>query len=164
MLIRAATTEDLPAVAAIYAHEAATANSTFDSEPRSLEQWRAKLDSTEPGDHLLVAEEDGELVGHATSSSYRPRPAYRHTREVSVYLTGAAQGRGLGGALYDELLRLLVADRVHLVIAVVALPNDASRALHLRRGFESVGVLNEVGHKFGRWIDTEIFQLRLTTS
>ncbi len=164
MVIRPASAEDLSTVAAVYAHEAATAISTFDSEPRSLEQWRAKLDSTEPGDHLLVAEEEGRLVGYATSGSYRPRPAYRHTREVSVYLTGSAQGRGVGGALYDELLRLLLADRVHLVIAVIALPNDASRALHLRRGFESVGVLREVGHKFGRWIDTEIFQLRLTTS
>lgn len=164
MLIRAATTDDLPAVAAVYAHEAATAISTFDSEPRSSAQWQERLASTEPGDHLLVVEDDSRVVGYATSGSYRPRPAYRHTREVSIYLTEAARGRGAGGALYDELLRLLVVDRVHLAIAVIALPNEPSRALHLGRGFTSVGVLTEVGHKFGRWIDTELFQLRLTPS
>jgi L-amino acid N-acyltransferase YncA len=63
--------------------------------------------------------------------------------------------------LYDALLTALRADGVHLVVAVVALPNDASVALHKQFGFTSVGVLHEVGRKFGRWIDTELFELRL---
>ena len=63
--------------------------------------------------------------------------------------------------LYDALLERLRADGVHLVVAVIALPNDASIALHRAFGFTSVGVLHEVGRKFGRWIDTELFELRL---
>ena len=162
MRIRVATEQDLPAIAAIYAHEAAAGIATFDTEPRTLDQWRERLDARETGDHLLVAEDGGEVVGYAASSSYRPRPAYAHTRETSVYLASPTRGRGAGRLLYDELLQLLRADGVHLVVAVVALPNDASAALHRRCGFVSAGVLHEVGRKFGRWIDTELFELRLT--
>jgi L-amino acid N-acyltransferase YncA len=161
MLIRPATEDDLRAIFDVYAHEAATGFATFDSEPRPLESWRAHLASTERGDHLLVAEEGGVVVGYASSGPYRPRPAYRQTREASVYLTAAARGRGCGRRLYDALLAALRADGMHLVVAVIALPNDASVALHRAVGFTSVGVLHEVGRKFGRWIDTELFELRL---
>src|SRR5688500_15912568 len=161
MLIRPATEDDLPAIHDVYAHQAATGTATFDSEPRPLESWRAHASSTEAGDHLLVAEEDGVVLGYASSGPYRPRPAYTHTREASVYLTDGARGRGCGRLLYDALLERLRADGVHLVVAVIALPNDASIALHRAFGFTSVGVLHEVGRKFGRWIDTELFELRL---
>ena len=161
MLIRPATDGDLAAVSDIYAHEAATGIATFDSEPRALEAWRAHACSTEAGDHLLVAVQDGVVLGYASSGPYRPRPAYAHTREASVYLSDAARGRGCGRLLYDALLSALRTDGVHLVVAVIALPNDASVALHRAFGFTSVGVLHEVGRKFGRWIDTELFELRL---
>ena len=160
MHVREATEQDLSAIADIYAHEVRTAVSTFDLEPPGEDYWLAKLDSREPGDHLLVAEEDG-ILGYAYSSSYRPRPAYRHTRETSVYLADGARGRGLGRALYDDLLARLRADEVHVVVALIALPNPASIALHQALGFEEVGVLREVGRKFGRWIDTAWWQLRL---
>ena len=160
MHVREATKQDLSAIADIYAHEVRTAVSTFDLEPPGEDYWRAKLDSREPGDHLLVAEADG-ILGYAYSSSYRPRPAYRHTRETSVYLADGARGRGLGRTLYDVLLPRLRADEVHAVVALIALPNPASIALHQALGFEEVGVLHEVGRKFGRWIDTAWWQLRL---
>ncbi|MCW2843822.1 MAG: pat [Nocardioides sp.] len=161
MLIRPAAEPDLPAIASIYAHEAATGIATFDTEPRTLAFWESRLAGVETGDHLLVAEDAGEVIAYAMSSAYRPRPAYDRTRETSVYATEAARGRGVGRALYGALLDLLRADEVHLVVAVIALPNDASVALHRAFGFESVGVLHEVGRKFGRWIDTELFELRL---
>lgn len=161
MLIRPATVADLPAVAALYGHEASTGVATFDTEPRPVEAWRTRLESVETGDHLLVAEVEGAVVGYANSASYRPKAAYARTREVSVYVGPHAQGRGAGSALYDELLGLLRTDGIHRAVAVIALPNDASLALHRRHGFSSVGVLHEVGHKFGRWIDTEIVQLSL---
>ncbi len=126
-----------------------------------MSYWEGRLASTEPGDHLLVADAGSEAVGYAYSSSYRPRPAYARTREVSVYLDGSARGLGLGRLLYDELLGRLRADDVHQVLAVIALPNDASEALHRACGFERVGLLPEVGWKFGRWIDTALWGLTL---
>lgn len=153
MLIRPATETDLPAVAAIYEHEVHTGVATFDLEPRPLEVWEGRLASTEPGDHLLVAEADGEVRGYASSSAYRPKAGYRHTRETTIYLADGAQGQGLGRLMYGDLLDLLVADGVHLALAAIALPNPASVALHRTFGFEDVGVMREVGRKLDRWID-----------
>jgi len=161
MLVRPATSADLPAVKAIYDVQVRDGVATFDLEPPPLAYWETRLASTEPGDRVLVADEDGLVLGYAYSSAYRPRPAYRHTRETSVYVDPSALGRGLGRALYDELLARLRADGMRTAVAVVALPNPGSRALHRACGFESVGVLREVGFKHDRWIDTEWWQLAL---
>ena len=161
MHIRPGQDADLDAVAAIYAHEVATGISTFDLVPPPRSSWEARLSGTEPGDHLVVAEVDGEVRGYACSSSYRPRPAYSLTRETSVYLAAEARGRGVARRLYDDLLPRLRDDGVHTALALIALPNDPSMALHRACGFEEVGVLREVGRKFDRWIDTAWFQLML---
>jgi L-amino acid N-acyltransferase YncA len=161
MVIRAATVHDLPAIKGIYDHEVLTGIATFDTEPQPLEKWAALLASTEPGTHVLVAEIDGSVVGYAYSTTYRPRLAYARTRETSVYLAPEAVGRGLGRAAYDVLLARLRADGMHVALAVIALPNPASEALHRAFGFERVGVLPEVGNKFDRWIDTAFWALRL---
>ena len=108
-----------------------------------------------------MAERGGAVVGYAYSASYRTRPAYARTRETSVYLAADAVGQGLGRALYDDLLARLRADGMHIALAVIALPNPASEALHRAYGFERVGVLPEVGYKFDRWIDTAFWALQL---
>ena len=159
--VRSATEADLPAIKDIYDAEVQDGISTFALTAPELCHWSERLHSGTPGDHLVVAEADCGVLGYAFSGPYRPREAYARTREASVYLTRAARGRGIGRLLYDELLGRLRSDGMRLVVAVVALPNDASRALHLGRGFDSVGVLHDVGHKHGRWIDTELFELRL---
>ncbi|HTW16598.1 MAG TPA: GNAT family N-acetyltransferase [Nocardioides sp.] len=161
MLVRSATSADLPAIKTIYDVQVRDGVATFDLEPPPLAYWEARLGSTEPGDHVLVADEEGVVLGYAYSSAYRPRPAYRHTRETSVYVDPAALGRGLGRALYDELLARLRADGMRTAVAVVALPNPGSRGLHRACGFEPVGVLRDVGFKHDRWIDTEWWQLAL---
>jgi phosphinothricin acetyltransferase len=161
MVTRVATEQDLATVKAIYDHQVETGISTFDTSPPPLDYWTARLASTAPGDHLLVAERDGAVLGYAYSSTYRPRSAYDRTRETSVYLDPEAAGQGLGRALYDDLLARLRADGMHVALGVVALPNPASEALHRACGFERVGVLPEVGRKFDRWIDTAFWALRL---
>jgi L-amino acid N-acyltransferase YncA len=153
MTIRAAEESDLTGIAAIYGHEARTGISTFDTEPRSIKQWRERLESTTPGDHLMVATGEETILGYAHSSAYRPKPCYAGTRETSIYLTPEAQGQGLGRQMYDDLLGWLVADGIRTVVAAVALPNPASLGLHRASGFEEVGVMREVGRKFDRWID-----------
>jgi len=181
VVVRPATSGDLEAVAAIYSHSVLTSTATFDVDEPPMSTWQAKLDSTAVGDHFLVAHTlagdslagDGlaaegpvtqgsdRLVGYAYSGAFRNRHAYRHTRETSVYLEPAAMGRGLGTRLYADLLDLLRQDGVHLVVAVVTQPNPASRALHRKLGFTEVGTLDEVGHKFGAYISTTYYQLRL---
>jgi len=162
MTIREATESDLTAIAAIYGHEARTGIATFDTEPRSIDRWRDHLESTDPGDHLLVATDEEVIVGYAHSSAYRPKPCYAATRETSIYLAAEAQGQGLGRQMYDDLLGWLVADGIRTVVAAVALPNPGSLALHRACGFEEVGVMRDVGRKFDRWIDVLWLQKRLT--
>jgi L-amino acid N-acyltransferase YncA len=156
--IRPAQASDLAAVAAIYNAEVVEGVGTFDTEPRGPEHFAHRLSPELLGDAFLVALDGDTVVGFAYSGSFRPRPAYAGTRETSVYLASAARGTGAGRALYTELLSRLDAAGVHTQMAVIALPNDASEALHRALGFERIGVLREVGHKFGRYIDTAWWQ------
>jgi phosphinothricin acetyltransferase len=154
--IRDADAADLAAVGAIYEHEALHGIATFDAMARAPEFWADKL-----GGPLLVAEVAGRLGGFAYAATYRPRPAYDRTREVSVYLAEDARGQGVGKALYAALLERLRAEGVHTALAVIALPNEASVRLHESFGFVHRGTIREVGWKFGRWIDTGFWQLEL---
>ena len=158
VVLRTATAADLPGIAAVYNDAVLHSVATFDVEPQPPELFADRVASTRPGDHVLVAEEGGRVVGMAYAATYRPRPAYDGTRETSVYLAPDARGRGLGRALYDELLRRVDADGVHVCLAVIAQPNGASEALHAAVGFERVGTLREVGCKFDRWVDTAWWQ------
>jgi len=159
--VRPARPADLAAVAAIYAHSVRTSAATFDLDEPPLSHWQAKLNSAVMGDHFLVASDDDGVHGFAYSGAFRSRPAYDRTRESSVYVVPGAMGNGLGTRLYSELLDLLRLDEVHLVVAVVAQPNPASNALHRTLGFTEVGTLDEVGFKFGVYVSTTWFQLRL---
>jgi phosphinothricin acetyltransferase len=148
-------------VAAIYAHAVRTSTATFDIDEPPHSYWQAKLKTTALGDHFLVACDDGGILGFAYSGVFRPRPAYGRTRETSVYLAQGVKRKGLGTRLYNELLDLLRQDGVHLVVAVVSQPNPASNALHRGVGFSEVGTLDEVGFKFGAYVSSTWFQLRL---
>jgi L-amino acid N-acyltransferase YncA len=156
--IRTATEADLAAMAQVYTEAALTSVATFDVDPQPPEHFAGRVASTRPGDHVVVAEEGGVVVGMAYAVPYRPRPAYDLTRETSVYLAGAARGRGLGRQLYAELLRRVDGDGIHVCLAVIAQPNPGSEVLHRAVGFEPVGTLREVGRKFDRWVDTALWQ------
>lgn len=135
---------------------------TFDVEAPPTSYWQAKLDDDGPGTRMLVAvDSDDAVVGFAYSGWFRPRPAYGGTRETSIYLGENARGQGLGRRLYTELVDRLRADGIHLAVAVIAQPNPASDALHLSLGYEVVGTFDEVGYKFGRYVSTRWYQLRL---
>jgi L-amino acid N-acyltransferase YncA len=157
--IRDATLADLAPMAAIYDEQVRTSLATFDTEERGAAYLGEKLADAGGSDVVLVATSGGEVVGYAYSGPFRPRPAYAGTKEVSVYLAPHARGLGLATRLYAVLLARLdeLAD-VHTQVAVIALPNPASEALHRAHGFELVGVLREVGHKFGRFVDTAWYQ------
>ncbi|WP_248581313.1 GNAT family N-acetyltransferase [Nocardioides sp. InS609-2] len=161
-VVRDATRDDIPTMSAIYGREAKEGHAPFDIEPRSDQAWASYVDSRAPGDFALVAADAASgVVGYAYSTSYRPNPAYVHTRESTIYVDPSAQGRGIGHALYAELLGRMRGAGVHVVIAGIALPNEPSIKMHLSCGFEPIGTFREVGRKFGRWIDVEFYELRL---
>ena len=159
--IRRAQALDIEAIARIYGLAIRSSVATFDLDDPPVDHWAAKVDDRSPGNHVLVAERAGELLGFAHSSPFRPRPAYAGTRETSVYVDSGSVGQGVGTTLYGELMARLRQDGIHLAVAVVAEPNPASVALHEHFGFRLVGTLHEVGRKFDRWVDTRWYELLL---
>lgn len=101
----------------------------------------------------LVACDGDRVLGYAYAGRHRERAGYRYSVDVSVYVAEEARGRNIGTMLYTRLFDILGALRFHCALAGIALPNDASVALHRRFGFRDVGVYHEVGYKFGRWLD-----------
>ncbi|GAA3707772.1 GNAT family N-acetyltransferase [Nonomuraea antimicrobica] len=161
--VRALAETDLPAVADVYAHYVTTSVATFDETPPALGEWRAKAEGiTGAGLPFLVAEADGEVAGYAYLSPYRPKAAYRHTFEDSIYLHPGHTGRGLGRLLLGELVARARETPARQLVAVIADSGDpASARLHAAYGFEEAGRLRAVGFKHGRWIDTLLLQLDL---
>ncbi|MDQ3053957.1 MAG: N-acetyltransferase family protein [Actinomycetota bacterium] len=158
--LRQAVSADLPRVTAIYNFYIRHGHATFDDvevRPEDRRTWFETFDADEPY-LLLVAEIDGTVAGYAASSRYRPHPAFAATVESSVYVDHQARGLGLGKRLYDELLALLTEREVHSVLAAVALPNEASIALHLSRGFREVGTFTEYAAKDGQLISSTWFE------
>ena len=161
-VVRPTAEADLDAIAAIYAHYVHSSAVTFHTEAPPAEDWRQRLLSAAETRHpWLVSEVDGEVVGFAYASAFRPRQAYALTAETTVYIRPETVGRGLGRPLYARLLDEATERGFHLAVAGITLPNDASVALHEGVGFEPVGVFREVGHKLGAWHDVGWWQRAL---
>ncbi|MDR8411034.1 N-acetyltransferase family protein [Nonomuraea sp. 3-1Str] len=161
--LRPLSEADLPAVAGIYAHYVDRTVATFDETPPGVEDWRGKAAAIAgAGLPFLVTEEDGEVTGFAYAGPFRPKPAYRHTVEDTIYLAPGATGRGLGRLLLGELIERAARARARQMVAVIADSGDpASLRLHTAFGFEQAGRLRGVGFKHDRWIDTILLQLTL---
>lgn len=155
--VRDAGPEDLPAICAIYAHAAERTPATFDVAGPTLAWWGEVLADR---DHeLLVAADGDRVLGYARTSQHKARPGYATTCETSVYVAESARGRGVGHALYTELLGRLEAAGVRLLaVAGIALPNEASERLHQAHGFTPVGTFHSVGVKFGREWDVRWYE------
>ncbi len=158
MDLRPARPEDAESIRAIYNVEVVSSTVTFDLVPRTEEEQRAWMDAHGGAYPAIVAVEGGLVVGFASLSPYRPRPAYATTVEDSVYVRREHRGRGIGKSLVAEVVRLAGTHGFHSVIARVVGHHEASIGLHLSLGFELVGVEREVGRKFGRWLDVAILQ------
>jgi phosphinothricin acetyltransferase len=163
-MIRFAAPDDADRLCEIYNHYVLTDVATFEEEPVSADEMRQRVEDVQKHFFWLVYEEAGEVIGYAYAGKWKARAAYRHSVELSVYLSPERQGRGIGKQLYAELLRRLRDCDVHSVVGGVAGTNEDSMALHRSFGFEKVAVFRDVGHKFGRWIDVTYFQLLLPSS
>src|SRR5580698_7490172 len=163
-VIRPAGRADAGPIAAIFAHYVTATVTTFEEVPPTAADWGRRLEELAAASlPFLVAEDDGGAVaGYAYASPWRPKPAYRHTVEDTVYISPGLTGRGLGRALLEALLAGCEQAGARQVIEVIAdTGSDASSALHRRCGFTDAGRLAAVGRKHGRWIDTVLMQREL---
>ncbi|QPI48474.1 N-acetyltransferase [Massilia antarctica] len=161
--IRDAGVADAAAIVAIYNHYILTTSVSFEEQSVSEEAMARRIaDLQEAGLPFLAMTEGDTVIGYAYASKWRVRHAYRFAVESSIYLVPGLGGKGRGSALYQALLARLAQGGIHMVIGGVALPNEASVALHEKLGFRKVAHFSEVGFKFGRWIDVAYWELKLT--
>jgi L-amino acid N-acyltransferase YncA len=163
MPIRPAQPRDLAVVTAIYDHAVRHGTASFELEPPDESEMARRYDGLRAGGYpYLVAETDGGIVGYAYAGPYRARPAYRWSVEDSIYIVPQRQGRGIGRALLERLIAEAEAGGFRQMIAVIGdSGNTASIELHRRAGFRLVGTFENVGFKFGRWLDSVLMQRAL---
>jgi phosphinothricin acetyltransferase len=153
--IRPAVRGDLARLTEIYNHYVVNTPVTFDVEPYTVERRAPWFDQFAPAGRyrLLVAEENGAVVGYAGTTRFRPKAAYETTVETTIYCDAQAIGKGVGSQLYGALFDAIQREDIRRIVAGYTLPNAASAALHERFGFQRVGVFTENGRKFGRYWD-----------
>ena len=160
MLIRNATHDDIDAIQRIYAHHVLHGAGSFEEEPPSVETMIERFDLVASRNlPWLVAEMDGVVAGYAYANLYRERSAYRYTLEDAVYIAPDRARSGIGHALLTEILARATAGGFRQMVAVIGdSENYGSIGLHRALGFRRIGTLQEVGFKFGRWLDSVIMQ------
>jgi phosphinothricin acetyltransferase len=161
-MIRPADLSDAAALADIYNYYVLNTTVTFEERAVSPEDMSERVSETfEAGLPWLIAEDGSKVVGFAYASRWKGRCAYRHSVEVTVYLSHSMVSKGIGSALYTVLFDILREKSVHVVLGGISLPNEGSIALHEKFGMTKAAHFEEVGHKFGDWVDVAYWQGRL---
>ena len=156
--IRRAGADDSAAIAALYAPFVATSQATFEEVPPDAAEVARRISGGEIDYPWLVAEEDGRLLGYASSGCFRQRSAYRWAVETGVYVAESAQRRGVARALMAGLIDALVEAGFVTAIASISLPNAASAGLHEALGYTLAGTIKAPGYKLGAWVDIGYWQ------
>ncbi len=159
MIVRKVEIEDAEQIAGIYNFYVENTHHSFEVEPIPLEEMRQRIHALSQSYPYLIAEDEGEIFAFAYASCFKPRSAYKHSAEVSVYVKNDSMQKGIGTKLYERLFAELSKLDVHAIIAGISLPNEASVKLHERFGMEKVAHFREVGFKIGRWIDVGYWEL-----
>ena len=158
--VREALASDLPTINDIYNEYIIHTTITFDEEPWSLQQREQWFSQYTHGPHtVLVAANEGLVVGFAYTSPFRYKSAFQRSAEVTIY-THKEAPKGLGTRLYRALI-LAVEEHFHRLYAMITLPNEKSLALHAKFGFRAVGNLDDVGYKFGRYHSVAIYEKQM---
>ncbi len=153
--IRHAHPSDLPALREITNHYIEHTIANFKTTPLDaleFSNWFDTFSLTGPY-RLLIAEEEGDVLGYAATIQFNPRAGYSSSAAVSIYLHPDKRRKGLGSKLYTELFKILEDSDLHRLYAGITVPNDASIALHAKMGFREAARYSEVGRKFDQWLD-----------
>jgi L-amino acid N-acyltransferase YncA len=159
--LRPVTERDASAICAIYNPYVLETAITFEQTPVAEAAMSLRIREYAALYPWLVAEADGKVVAYAYATRWRTRAAYDYTLESTIYVDEAYTGRGIAKPLYAALLNALKANGMHAVVGCIALPNEASVALHEKCGFVKVAHFPQVGRKFERWVDVGFWQATL---
>ncbi len=151
--LRPATAQDLPAINAIYNHYVLHSTCTYQTVPSTAEEreaWFAQHGEKHP---VIVAEEDGLVIGWGSLSKFHPRQAYENSVEDSIYLHPDWQGHGIGSLLLADLIERARALGHHTMLGGIDADQKGSMALHAKFGFVECALFRQVGYKQDRWLD-----------
>lgn len=161
-IVRKATVSDLTSILEIVNHAILNTTAIYDYDVRTLEEqtiiFESKKDRNFP---TFVAELNNEVVGFGTYDTFRTKIGYRFTVEHSVYVKEGFSGKGIGALLLQKLIETAKEQDYHIMIGVIDASNENSIRFHERFGFQSMGILKEVGFKFERWLDANLMTLKL---
>ena len=162
MNIRCASVDDASAILEIYNWYVVNTTITFETDIITKEDMRQRISEKLTTHDWLIGEVNNKIIGYTYYSTFRPRAAYKHTIESTIYLSQASIGKGYGKVygkvLYGRLIESIKGHGFREVIGVIALPNPGSICLHEKMGFVKIGVLRDVGYKFGKYIDIGLRQ------
>jgi len=156
-MIREALDSGTKFISEIYNYYIANTYITFEMEPVTVEEIANRMEKYKQIGDYLVYEDDGNVIGYCYVSRFRERKAYENTVESTIYLKHGSGGKGVGFRLYSELMTKISA-KYHVIVAGIALPNEASVRLHEKCGFKNVGHFPAVGRKFDQWVDVGFWQ------
>jgi len=152
--IRFVCIEDAKSIASIYNYYVLNTEISFEEEEVSIEEMSNRIEEQVKKYPWIVYVRDGELVGYAYVGKWKERSAYRHTVEDTIYVKKDERGKGIGQKLFEGLMEEIEKDReVHVIMGVIALPNEKSVQMHERNGFKKAAHFSEVGYKNNKWID-----------
>ncbi|MCF7560290.1 N-acetyltransferase family protein [Sabulilitoribacter multivorans] len=160
-MIRDVTINDAQQIVNIYNYYVLNSIVTLDLVPFSIQDFEEKINAISSQFPFIVFEEKNQILGYAYANTFRTKPAYKNTVELTVYIDHENLGKQIGKKLYTELIMQLKKQKYHVLIGGLTLPNDASVKLHENFGFEKVAHFKEVGYKFNAWYDVGFWQLTL---
>jgi L-amino acid N-acyltransferase YncA len=160
-LIRMVSEDDSHKICEIYNHYVENTCISFEETPVSIKEMDTRIASIVSAYPYLVYEMNGEVLGYAYANRWKERSAYRFTAEVTVYIDKDHVGKGIGHQLLEELMTRVRRSNIHVLMAVIAIPNEKSIQLHERFGFKKAGYFTGVGYKNNRWIDVGYWELIL---
>ena len=156
VMIERGREDDLPGILEVLNYTIMNSNATLATQPVNVaerREWFDHFSATGPY-QLLVARRGSQILGYAASQPYREHEGFRETVEVSIALHITSRGQGIGTALYRALFGYLADEPVHVAVAGIVLPNDASVALHRKLGFTEVGTFHEYAVKNGEYLSS----------
>jgi phosphinothricin acetyltransferase len=152
------TKGDAAEICVIYNHYVETGFISFETESVSESEMASRIQNISSTYPYLVYEEQGKVLAYAYANLWKARAAYKHSLETTIYASPDIMLKGVGRALYQGIFDALDRNTVHTLMAVIALPNEASVGFHEKMGYEKAGHFKEVGKKFGDWIDVGYWQ------
>lgn len=158
-MIRPVAFSDCEQIASIYNYYIENTTVTFEEESISAYDIERRIRKIPPNLPWLVFVDENEILGYAYATPWRTRSAYRFSVEISVYVKIDSHGNGIGTELYTDLMSRLNSIEIHTIIGGITLPNDASIKLHEKMGFKKIAEFEEVGFKFGQWLNVGYWQL-----